>query len=142
MTSLLVELHTEELPPKALKKLSEAFADGVVKSLRAQNFLQDSSVATGYGAPRRMAVLITDVLETSPDEAFVQKLVPVRVGLNDEGQATPALLKKMAALGIECQVGDLKRVNDGKNEQLVYEGIKAGVGLQDGLQKWCRNCFR
>lgn len=135
MTSLLVELHTEELPPKALKKLSEAFADGVAKSLRAQNFLQQDSVVTSYGAPRRMAVLITDVLETSPDEAFVQKLVPVRVGLNAEGQATPALIKKMAALGIDCPVTDLKRVNDGKNEQLVYEGVKAGVGLQVGLQK-------
>ncbi|MBQ9241582.1 MAG: glycine--tRNA ligase subunit beta, partial [Duodenibacillus sp.] len=135
MTSLLVELQTEELPPKALKKLSEAFADGVAKALAAQHLLSADSVTTGFGAPRRMAVLITNVLAKAPDEAFRQKLVPVRVGLTAEGEAAPALVKKMAALGITCPVSELKRVNDGKNEQLVYEGVKMGVELAAGLQK-------
>ena len=135
MTSLLVELQTEELPPKALKKLSEAFAEGVQKSLAAQHLLAEGSVCTGYGAPRRMAVLLTNVLEKAPDQAFRQKLVPVRVGLTAEGEAAPALVKKMAALGITCPVSELKRVSDGKNEQLVYEGVKVGVELAAGLQK-------
>lgn len=134
MNSLLVELQTEELPPKALGKLSEAFANTIAKSLTAQHFLTENSKVTVFGAPRRLAVLITAVLEKSPDEAFKQKLVPVRVGLDAEGHATPALLKKMKALGIEADVADLKRVNDGKNEQLVYEGIRAGVALAHGLQ--------
>ena len=135
MTSLLVELQTEELPPKALKKLSSSFAQGLVKALGDRGLLSESSAATPYGAPRRMAVLITDVLDKSPDEAFVQRLVPVRVGLDAEGNATAALTKKMAALGIACSVKDLKRVDDGKNEQLVYEGVRAGVPLAEGLQK-------
>ena len=105
MTSLLVELQTEELPPKALKKLSDAFAEGVAKSLRAAHFLTDDSVVHAYGAPRRMAVHITNVLEKSPDEAFRQKLVPVKVGIGADGEAAPALVKKMAALGISCQIG-------------------------------------
>ena len=134
MNSLLVELQTEELPPKALGKLSEAFANTIAKSLTSQHFLTETSQVTIFGAPRRLAVLITSVLEKSPDEAFKQKLVPVRVGLDAEGHATPALLKKMKALGIEADVADLKRVNDGKNEQLVYEGIRAGVALVHGLQ--------
>ena len=134
MTSLLIELQTEELPPKALKKLSEAFAGGVQKSLAAQNFLTETTQMTVYGAPRRLAVLLTDVLAKSPDQAFKQKLVPVRVGLTPEGEATPALLKKMAALGITADVAELKRENDGKNEQLVYEGIRAGVDLAAGVQ--------
>ena len=84
MNSLLVELQTEELPPKALGKLSEAFANTIAKSLTTQHFLTETSKVTTFGAPRRLAVLITAVLEKSPDEAFKQKLVPVRVGLDAE----------------------------------------------------------
>lgn len=135
MTSLVVELQTEELPPKALKKLSDAFAQGVAKALAARRITTEESVVTPYGAPRRMAVHISNVLDKAPDEAFVQKLVPVRVGLDAEGNATAALTKKMHALGIECPVSALKRVNDGKNEQLVYEGVREGALLADALQK-------
>ncbi len=134
MTSLLVELQTEELPPKALKKLSEAFAQNLTKSLASQHFLEEGSHTTVYGSPRRLAALVTNVLAKSPDEAFKQKLVPVKVGIDAEGHATPALLKKMKALGIDADVSTLKRVNDGKNEQLFYEGIRPGVALAQGLQ--------
>ena len=135
MTNLLVELQTEELPPKALEKLSQAFAQGVAQHLNQRGFLAEGSVTTAYGAPRRLAVHITNVLAKSPDEAFTQKLVPVRVGLAADGSATPALTKKMAALGITCDVADLKRVNDGKNEQLVFEGVRPGIKLAEGLQQ-------
>lgn len=134
MTCLLVELQTEELPPKALKKLSEAFARQLTASLAAQHFLEEGSATTTYGAPRRLAALVTGVLAKSPDEAFKQKLVPVKVGLDAEGKATPALTKKMNALGITVDVSELLRVNDGKNEQLVYEGVRPGVELAAGLQ--------
>ena len=134
MTNLLVELQTEELPPKALEKLSEAFAQGVSQHLQNRGFLAEDSVTTAYGAPRRLAVHVTNVLDKSPDEPFTQKLVPVRVGIAADGSATPALLKKMGALGITCEVADLKRVNDGKNEQLVFEGVRPGITLAEGLQ--------
>ena len=134
MTSLLVELQTEELPPKALKKLSEAFAQNLTKSLASQHFLADGSQTTVYGSPRRLAALVTNVLAKSPDEAFKQKLVPVKVGLDAEGNATPALLKKMKALGIDADVKSLKQVDDGKNVQLFYEGVRPGVELAHGLQ--------
>ena len=134
MTSLLVELQTEELPPKALKKLSEAFAQNLTKSLASQHFLADGSQTTVYGSPRRLAALVTNVLAKSPDEAFKQKLVPVKVGLDADGNATPALLKKMKALGIDADVKSLKQVDDGKNVQLFYEGIRPGIELAHGLQ--------
>lgn len=134
MTCLLVELQTEELPPKALKRLSEAFARQLTASLAAQHFLEEGSATTTYGAPRRLAALVTGVLAKSPDEAFKQKLVPVKVGLDAEGKATPALTKKMNALGITADVSEFLRVNDGKNEQLVYEGVRPGVELAVGLQ--------
>ena len=134
MTSLLVELQTEELPPKALKKLSEAFAQNLTKSLASQHFLEAGSETTVFGSPRRLAVLVTCVLAKSPDEPFKQKLVPVKVGLDADGNPTAALQKKMKALGIEADVKSLKRVDDGKNEQLFYEGIRPGVELVQGLQ--------
>lgn len=134
MTNLLVELQTEELPPKALEKLSEAFAAGVEQHLKNRGFLAEGSVTTAYGSPRRLAVHLTNVREKSPDEAFTQKLVPVRVGIAADGSATPALVKKMNALGITCDVCNLKRVNDGKNEQLVFEGVRPGIMLAEGLQ--------
>ena len=134
MTSLLVELQTEELPPKALKKLSEAFAQNLTKSLASQHFLEAGSETAVFGSPRRLAALVTCVLAKSPDEPFKQKLVPVKVGLDADGNPTAALQKKMKALGIEADVKSLKRVDDGKNEQLFYEGIRPGVELVQGLQ--------
>lgn len=135
MKSLFVELQTEELPPKALKKLSQAFADGVHKALAAQSMLVETSAVKAFGAPRRMGVLITDVLEKGPDKSFEQRLVPVRVGLDAEGKPTAALTKKMAALGIMADVSELKRVSDGKNEQLIYTGVRHGVAVKDALQR-------
>ena len=82
-----------------------------------------------------MAVLVTDVLAKSPDEPFRQKLVPVQVGLNFDGEATPALSKKMAALEISCPVSELSHVTEGKNTYLYYDGVRAGVPLAEGLQK-------
>ncbi|MEF9995476.1 MAG: glycine--tRNA ligase subunit beta [Burkholderiaceae bacterium] len=134
MQSLLVELNSEELPPKALKTLADAFAAGIEKGLRARNFLAADSAVTAFGAPRRLAVLITKVAATSPDQAFKQKLVPVSVGIAADGSASPALAKKLAALGIATDVASLKRESDGKTEQLVYEGVKPGVALAEGLQ--------
>ena len=91
MTNLLIELQTEELPPKALQKLSAAFAEGLTRALGDAHFLAADSRTTAYGAPRRLGVHITDVLPKSPEEAFEKKLVPARIGLTESGEATPAL---------------------------------------------------
>lgn len=134
MQSLLIELQTEELPPKALKTLATAFAAGLEKSLRAQNFLAADATVTAYGAPRRLAAHIGQVAASSPEQPFKQKLVPVSVGIAADGSASPALVKKLAALGISAGVAELRRESDGKTEQLVYEGVKPGVALATALQ--------
>jgi glycyl-tRNA synthetase beta chain len=133
--SLLLELHTEELPPKALKTLSEAFASGIDKGLRARQFLTDASAVTAFGAPRRLAVHISAVKGRSDDQPFRQKLVPVTIGLDALGNATAALLKKLKSLGAEgADPKSLVRESDGKQDVLVYEGVKAGEPLADALQ--------
>ncbi len=133
--SLLVELNTEELPPKALQTLSEAFAAGIEKGLRARNFLAADSRVTAFGAPRRLAVHIGGVLAQSPDAPFRQKLVPAAIGLDAQGNATPALLKKLSSLGANVDHRKLLREHDGKQDVLIYEGVKPGAPLADGLQQ-------
>ncbi|MBB6576030.1 glycyl-tRNA synthetase beta chain [Comamonas odontotermitis] len=134
--NLLVELFVEELPPKALKKLGEAFAQVLLAQLRAQGLAGDASQLTAYASPRRLAAHITDVLPRAADKQVSQKLMPVTVGLTADGQATPALLKKLAALGADAAaVPQLKRAPDGKAEALFYDSTVAGATLAEGLQK-------
>jgi glycyl-tRNA synthetase beta chain len=133
--SLLVELNTEELPPKALKTLSDAFAAGIERGLRARGFLAADSRATAFGAPRRLAVHITAVAARSPDAPFRQKLLPLAIGLDAQGNATPALLKRLSSLGAPVDHRQLVREHDGKQEVLVYAGVKPGVPLAEGLQE-------
>lgn len=134
--NLLVELFVEELPPKALKKLGEAFAQVLLAQLRAQGLAGDGAQLTAYATPRRLAAHITDVLPRAADKQVSQKLMPVTVGLTADGQATPALLKKLAALGADAAaVPQLKRAPDGKAEALFYDSTVAGSTLAEGLQK-------
>jgi len=134
--NLLVELFVEELPPKALKKLGEAFAGTLFESLKAQGLAAENSVATPYASPRRLAAHITQVAAQAADKAVSQKLMPASVGLDANGNATPALLKKLVALGADASVvPQLKRENDGKADILFLDAVQTGAALADGLQK-------
>ncbi len=97
--TLAVELFTEELPPKALKRLGDAFADGIAAGLGGRGFTTPASVVTPYATPRRLAVAITDVLATSPDQPVKQKLMPASVAYDAAGKPTVALQRKLDALG-------------------------------------------
>ncbi|NMM82715.1 glycine--tRNA ligase subunit beta [Acidovorax sp. SRB_14] len=134
--NLLVELFVEELPPKALQKLGDAFAGVLLEQLAAQGLASGASQLTAYASPRRLAAHITAVAHQAADKAVSQKLMPVAVGLDAAGHATPALLKKLAALGADASaVAALKRVHDGKAEVLYFESTARGALLADGLQK-------
>jgi glycyl-tRNA synthetase beta chain len=138
--NLLVELFVEELPPKALKKLGDAFATQLAGQLRTQGLTSADSVVTAYASPRRLAAHITHVWLKAADKAVQQKLMPVTVGLDADGQATPALLKKLQALGAAVSdpvalVAALKRAPDGKTEALFYDNLVSGASLDIGLQK-------
>lgn len=135
-STLLVELFVEELPPKALKKLGEAFAGALAASLRAQGLAADDAAVTSYASPRRLGVQVAGVAPRAADRAVQQKLMPVAVALNAEGQPTPALLKKLAALGADASaVPQLKRAMDGKAEALFLDSVVPGATLAEGLQK-------
>ncbi len=134
--SLLVELFVEELPPKALRKLGDAFAGVLLEQLKAQGLAAPDAVLTAYASPRRLAAHITAVAARAADKPVSQKLMPVSVGLDAAGHATPALLKKLQALGADAAaVPGLQRAMDGKAEALFYNSTVQGATLADGLQK-------
>ena len=138
--NLLVELFVEELPPKALKKLGESFANVLFEQLRDAGLTGASAVVTPYASPRRLAAHVTQVAAQAKDKAVQQKLMPVTVGLDASGNATPALLKKLQAIGADVSnpaalVASLKRAPDGKAEALFYDSVAKGATLLQGLQK-------
>jgi glycyl-tRNA synthetase beta chain len=134
--NLLVELLVEELPPKALRKLGEAFAGVLAEQLRGLGLVDERAAVTPYASPRRLAVHITDVAGRAQDKAVSQKLMPVSVGLDASGQPTPALLKRLGALGADASaVPGLRRAIDGKAEALFFDSVAPGATLAEGLQK-------
>jgi len=138
--NLLVELFVEELPPKALNKLGAAFSGVLAEQLKAQGLAAADAVVTAFASPRRLAAHVSGVLAQAADKAVQQKLMPVAVGLDAAGNATPALLKKLQALGADVSdpaaaVAALKRQPDGKAEALFYDSLVKGASLQAGLQK-------
>ncbi len=138
--NLLVELFVEELPPKALNKLGTAFASVLCEQLKSQGLAAADATVTAYASPRRLAAHVTGVLAQAADKAVQQKLMPVSVGLDASGQATPALLKKLQALGADVSdpaaaVAALKQAPDGKAQALFYDSLVKGASLAAGLQK-------
>ena len=134
--NLLLELFVEELPPKALNKLGLAFASLLADGLKAQGLAALDAKVCDFASPRRLAVHVTGVLAQAPAKAVVQKLMPVAVGLDATGLATPALLKKLHSLGAHANaVAELQRAMDGKSEVLLLARKEAGVSLAEGLQK-------
>ncbi len=133
---LLVELFTEELPPKALERLGNAFASGIHAHLVRKGLADESAAITVFASPRRLGVRVSAARSVAEDRPYTEKLMPVSVGLDAQGQATPALLKKMAAKGIAADaVSQLARESDGKAEQLVWRGVAPGATLAQGLQE-------
>ena len=133
--SLLVELFTEELPPKALKKLGDSFAAGINAGLQKRGLLAANSVSTMFASPRRLAVHLTNVGTVAPDETVIRKLMPSSVGLDADGKPTQALLKKLAGLGKpDFDFSTLEREGEGKAQQLFLRELVKGQSLQMALQ--------
>ena len=93
--SLLVELFTEELPPKALRALGEAFAQGIAAGLAERGLLDQGHERKAYCTPRRLAVHLSAVLAKSLDREQTKKLMPAKVAFDPAGRPTPALQKRL-----------------------------------------------
>lgn len=133
--TLLVELLTEELPPKALPRLGEVFADRILRGLAGHHLVSaESTGVRGFATPRRLAVTVKDVLAEGAARDVTEKIMPVAVALDANGQPTPALLKKLEAKGIPAsEVARFERRMDGKAEALFHTAAVPGARLDDVL---------
>src|SRR5881628_1207969 len=130
--NLLVELVCEELPPKALKKLGEAFAATLVAGLHGAGLVGADPAVRSFASPRRLGVHVAGVAARAADRALQQKLMPAAVAFDKDGNASPALLKKLAALGFGPEVlPSLRRLPDGKAESLFVDSTVAGATLAE-----------
>ncbi len=129
--TLLVELRTEELPPKALAKLGEVFAAGVHAGLADRNLVQAGGDYKWFATPRRLAVQIPQMLAVAPDAKVHEKIMPVSVALDAAGNPSPALLKKLDAKGIPAaEIAKFEKRMDGKSETFFYEATVTGAKLE------------
>ena len=141
--NLLVELFVEELPPKALQKLGDAFASVLFEQLKAQGLATADSAVTPFASPRRLAAQVTNVFWQGAQLPVRTKLMPVAIGLNANGEPTPALIKKLTGLNlnylltVDRAVWDqrVSQENDGKTEVLFHTDVASGEMLPDALQK-------
>ena len=128
--TLLIELRTEELPPKSLAKLSTAFANGIANALQAQGYVTDLDGMASYATPRRLAVSIPKVTAIQPPRQIERKGPAVATAMKD-GAPTPALTGFARSCGVT--VADLATMHDGKQECYVYRSTQAGEPLAQHL---------
>jgi glycyl-tRNA synthetase beta chain len=140
--TLVVELLSEELPPKALRRLGEAFAAGIESGLRERGFLEPESVVTPYATPRRLAVSLTQVRPVAPDAEVIAKLMPARMARDASG-VTETFRKKMAGLGrphlvtasldATDETDGIYIASDGKADYVYLRSLAKGQALEHGL---------
>ncbi len=124
----LVELGTEELPPKALSRLSEAFRDGIVEGLK--NAALSHSAVHAYAAPRRLAVMVEALQSAQPDKQTERRGPAVQAAFDDNGLPTKAAEGFARSCGVE-QVEDLETLETDKGSWLVYRGYEKGKSAQE-----------
>jgi glycyl-tRNA synthetase beta chain len=131
--TLLIELLTEELPPKALQRLSQVFCDALVEDLRQDNLLAEKSTAQAYATPRRLAVSISNVLDKAPDQALEVPGPSAKVGLGADGKPTPALAGFAKKNGVT--VDELVQIDTPKGKVFACRKVAAGAYLQTNLER-------
>ncbi|GAA6137838.1 glycine--tRNA ligase subunit beta [Arenicella sp. 4NH20-0111] len=133
--TLLIELGTEELPPKALLKLSDAFTREITSGLLGAQLITESDAqqTLPYATPRRLAVSTGNVLPAQPDQVVERRGPAVQAAFNAEGQATPAALGFAKSCGVEVE--ELERLKTDKGEWLSYNLVEKGKTLEVLIQE-------
>lgn len=131
--SLLVELFTEELPPKALKQLGDAFGlrlqDGLVRAQLKDEAATDTRI---FATPRRLAVLIPGVRAKAEDRTESKKLMPSKVAFGADGKPSAALAKRLEKEGATAV--QIERRVDGDTEYAFLTQTVPGLTLAASLQ--------
>ena len=129
--TLLIELLTEELPPKALNNLGNHFAAAVAEGLEKAQLVQGDAQYTAYASPRRLAVQVQNVKAVQDDQHVVKKGPAVANAMKD-GAPTKALEGFARSCGAD--IGSLKIIHDGKQDVYAHEFTQAGKPLSELLE--------
>jgi len=121
---LLIELGTEELPPKALDELSAAFVRGICDGLAKRGVVAGLDLAQAYASPRRLAVYIPAVATTQPEQAIERRGPALNAALDAEGQPSKALLGFAQSCGVEVE--QLEKLETDKGAWFVWRTLKPG----------------
>ena len=141
LDTLLIEFITEELPPISLKELGEKFGQLITEGLQEQNLIKHDDMRV-FSTPRRLGVKILNVAEKSENQKKLIKLMPAKIGFNEQSEATQALLKKLQSLNeTDEAISRIKKEGE-KGQQILYlEKDIAGINLEDILSEIINNCI-
>ena len=141
LDTLLIEFITEELPPISLKELGEKFGQLITEGLQEQNLIKHDDRRV-FSTPRRLGVKILNVAEKSENQKKLIKLMPAKIGFNEQSEATQALLKKLQSLNETDEAISRIKKEDEKGQQILYlEKDIAGINLEDILSEIINNCI-
>jgi len=135
---LLIEIGTEELPPKALKTLSEAFSSGICRGLEDNNIAYN--IATPYATPRRLAVLVKEVAVVQPDLDMEKRGPALKAAYDKEGNPSKAAMGFARSCGVE-DIKTLDTLKTDKGEWLVYRSTQKGQATETLLQSIIENAL-
>ncbi|MBD3649237.1 MAG: glycine--tRNA ligase subunit beta, partial [Pseudomonadales bacterium] len=119
---LLIEIGTEELPPKSLRQLMTSFADNLAAELESSGFA--FSGVHGYATPRRLAAIVNDLAACQPDQAVERRGPSVAAAFDDGGGPTKAATGFARSCGVAVE--DLERMETDKGTWPVFRQTKAG----------------
>ena len=138
--ALLIELLTEELPPKSLQALADAFAERVFALLKEDGLASEGSRYEAFATPRRLAVLMEKVAADANDKAITLSGPPVSAALDKQGKPTPALLGFAKKCGVTPE--QLRRAQGEKGEVFVCDKVSPGAKLATALESHVADAVR
>lgn len=132
LDNLLIELLTEELPPKSQKQLGVAFAKSVKEFLVKHHLANETSEDSVFSTPRRIGIYLKDVKDEAANQNTSIKLMPASIGFDVSGKPTEALLKKLHGIGLDQKaVSLIVKKNESNNEVLYIDKDVEGAKLKD-----------
>jgi glycyl-tRNA synthetase beta chain len=129
---LLIEIGAEELPPKSLDELTDAFAKGICDGLAKRGIPADAANVEKYNSPRRLAVLVPSVGAAQPDQSIERRGPAIAAGLDANGQPTKALTGFAASCGVSVE--QLEKLQTDKGAWFVHRAQQKGKPTAELLQ--------
>ena len=141
LDTLLIEFVTEELPPNSLKELGDKFGQLITQGLQEQSLIESSDMKV-FSTPRRLGVKILNVAEKSKNQKKLIKLMPAKIGFDENSQITQALSKKLHSLNETDEAITRIKKEDEKGQQMLFiEKDIAGINLEDILSEIINHCI-